>query len=208
MTIVTDDERVAFEVGKKAWDTEARMCVPYGSGPVIHVHEKSILDARAIGYVSQCAKAGVGIPTNVFIWALKTIFEDDGAAASRWISFSIGCVAYDQYVDFSAEGNSHIEMNRWLETTLAGMLKVKMDQGMEAAKRVVLLSEDICLYPWETRDAADILMAGKDPEAIREAIDNDRIEEEKPLFRHMSGVASVYETRLPEVRYTPEQPSM
>lgn len=86
--------------------------------------------------------------------------------AARWEVFAAECVSEGQYVNFR-EVPEPEAVNRWLETTYAGLFTVYQAYGPETATQVADLStQGCCLYPWEMHEAAKQLEAGTSIEEL------------------------------------------
>jgi len=102
-----------------------------------------------------------------FTLALNALLPGcDLEAAGKWAEFAAECVEQEHFVHFiPMEHDAAIE--KWLDTTFAGLCAVKQEYGPEMAAKVADLACQRCaLYPGEMPVAAMILEGGGDVERI------------------------------------------
>lgn len=87
-------------------------------------------------------------------------------AAGKWAEFAAECVDREQFVHFiPMEHDAAVE--KWLDTTFAGLCAVKWEYDLEIAEKVADLACQRCaLYPGEMLVAAMVLEGGGDAERI------------------------------------------
>ena len=87
-----------------------------------------------------------------FTLALNALLPGcDPEAASKWAEFAIECVEQEQFAHFiPMEHDTAIE--KWMDTTFAGLCAVKHEYGPEIATKVADLACQRCaLYPGQKR---------------------------------------------------------
>ena len=120
-----------------------------------------------------------------FTLALNALLPGcDPEAASKWAEFAIECVEQEQFAHFiPMEHDTAIE--KWMDTTFAGLCAVKHEYGPEIATKVADLACQRCaLYPGEMLVAAMILEGGGDAERIASmlAYGDIELEPDAPFF--------------------------
>ena len=120
-----------------------------------------------------------------FTLALNALLPGcDPEAAGKWAEFAAECVDQEQFVHFiPMEHDAAIE--KWLDTTFAGLCAVKEEYGPEIAAKVADLACQRCaLYPGEMLVAAMILEGGGDAERIASMLAQGDLETEPdaPFF--------------------------
>lgn len=120
-----------------------------------------------------------------FTLALNALLPGcDPEAAGKWAEFAAECVDQEQFVHFiPMEHDAAIE--KWLDTTFAGLCAVNQEYGPEIAAKVADLACQRCaLYPGEMLVAAMVLEGGGDAERIASmlAYGDMELEPDAPFF--------------------------
>lgn len=187
------EEKRAFEYGRAAAESACQFAVCYD--PCMrklvsetrteagHRRNQENMRAWYMGYLTQTASSGQGIPPEMFIGALSIFVDCESAATLTWIRFASECVDAEQYVDLAPEEDRAVAINRWLESLLAGLLGTQKQYGTRIAKQVCDLAlQPNCLYPSEMLQAAEHFQKGGSSEDITEMIANDDLEGDQPFF--------------------------
>lgn len=94
-----------------------------------------------------------------------------------WIHWAKECVDSEQYLNFIPLPAEQA-VSAWLDSYYASFYFIKQDFGKETAAKVVNLSlSHLCLYPFEMREAAQVLKAGGNPEQIEQMIEDGTLED-------------------------------
>ena len=194
------EQKLAFEYGQAA-SMSACPFAPcydqcmYGLVSEAHTaaaHQRNQENMRAwyMGYRSQTALTGNGISREIFTAALTVLIDSKPESITSWIGFAVECVDLGQYVDFVQKNDDTLNVNRWLETLLSGLLETQKQYGVHIAKQVCdLASQSNCLYPSEMLQAAVYLQKGSTPEEIGVMIASGAIDGEQPFFPKLSDAA-------------------
>lgn len=95
----------------------------------------------------------------------------------KWITWAKNCVDSEQYLNFIPLPTEQA-VSAWLDCYYASFYFIKQDFGKETAAKVVNLSlSHLCLYPFEMREAAQVLKAGGSPEQIEQMIEDGTLED-------------------------------
>lgn len=141
------------------------------------------IQAWYVGYLTQTALDGNGIPQKMFSAALTVLLGSEAKSASKWIDFATECVDLGRYVDFAKVEDHSVAVNRWLETLLSGLLEVQKRYSTSIAKQVCDLALlPNCLYPSEMLQAAVHFQNGGNLKEIIKMIESGAIEGAEPFF--------------------------
>lgn len=93
-----------------------------------------------------------------------------GQNVNLWVTWAEECTAAGQYVDF-VERPKDAAVSGWLDSFYASFYFVKSEFGEETAKRLIDLSASkLCLYPYEMKQAAEMLHNGCTKEQLMESM--------------------------------------
>ena len=96
--------------------------------------------------------------------------------AQRWIVWAEECVESGQYAGL-IERPKEEAVAAWLDYYYASLYFIKAEYGTDTAKQVIDLSaENLCLYPYEMRQAAKLLQDGSTPEQLLSKVQDGLLE--------------------------------
>lgn len=108
-----------------------------------------------------------GISPELFRQSMLLLYQCQPEACSGWVAFAEEIVRNGQFVDFDLVGEPSHEVNRWLETFVAGLLQVQAEYGPEIARKMSQFSlHNLSLYPYEMLEAAKQFEMGASIEEI------------------------------------------
>lgn len=201
---MTKGERVAFSYGRSSCVSGTLMAPAYDGRMSSLVSESRTERGRRsnvrnmaawyIGYAFQAAAAGRGITQEQFRGMMTAVIQCDspGNITERWAAFAKECVEAGQYPNLEETPDPETGVNRWLETTLAGLLQIRGKYGDDIARELASLSlRSCCLYPGEMDHVAWMLQAGG-VEQIERYLAASELEDVPTFYPHMEDIAELY----------------
>lgn len=198
------EQELAFEYGRTAFTSGCKCAPCYDERMHKLVREtrsksgnqRTSENMRAwyLGFLTQQSSLGKGMNKAQFVWGTKILLpEGSQDAAQAWIAFAKDCVAHQQFVDFQEKGNLEDEVNRWLDSILAGLLEVKVIFGEKIAEQVFDLALKVhSLYPDAMPQVEDYFMNGGRPENIEKLMKSGVINNEPLHFPKLGDVCENY----------------
>lgn len=191
--LMKKEMKLAFEYGCAAAKTGLEFAPCYdknmyclvSNSHTVSDHRRNLENMQAWyeGYLSQIVSDGNGVSKELFSQAVAAFMGCEPEAIPIWINFASECVEHEQYVDFSQKSDKSTEINRWLETLLAGLLQIKVEFGERIASEICNLAlKNECLYPYEMPLAAEHIKNNDNPQKIGELIQSGELEDTSIFF--------------------------